>query len=260
METCNNLYRKVCTCSLPKTLSVLQLTKKLHDVSFIIDEHQFHTHKILLIAYCSKIRDMLLETSPHNHTVIKLFEATKQGMDLVLSYIYELKIKIYLFNFADILITSSELGINDLIEISLTFIDQYFKKKEYQKEAGDFINNDIGCITRAIGILFSLREKYFYKILKEYVIDNFKRSVNTKEFLQLNFKVFHDLLSDRSIKEIYRICVYNAIVQWIQYDKTVRYKYHEKLLKTSQFKYSSDDFIKLQKKIMYKDHTNLDQK
>ena len=245
-----------CTCTLQETMRVLWLTKKLFDVYLIIEEKfRFDSHKIVLLAHCKRIQDILLKSNTDDIIEITLFNATQNGISLVLSYIYELEISIDIFNFADIFITAIELGITDLIEMCQNYIESNI----YFLEDGSGDNNNftsihnIGILTRTLEILKPLKNEKFYEIFMCYISKNLDRCFNTNEFLTIDFSIFIELLHQSSLSRDNKIDVLNAIYRWICYDKINRYKYHTILIESSRLNYSPSHLIKLQKKLLQKD-------
>jgi hypothetical protein len=247
---------KACTCTLQETLRVLWLTKKLFDVYLIVEEqYRFDSHKIALLAHCSRIQDILLKSNTDEIIEITLFNATHNGITLVLSYIYKLEISFDIFNFADIFISALELGIIDLIEMCQNYVEN---NMQFLEDGGGGDNNfnsknNIGILTRALEILKPLKTEKFYEIFLSYISKNLKCCFNTQEFLIIDFSIFIELLRRYSLARTNKNDVLNAIYRWICYDKINRYKYHAVLIKSSGFNYSSSALIDLQKKLLQKD-------
>jgi hypothetical protein len=236
-----NEVKTRCTCKLSKTLSYLRSINKLYDVCFLIEKYHFYCHKLAVITHCPQFRLHILNTRPKDLVEIKLCYSTKRGLSTIIQYIYAFEINIDIYNFADTLVTSYELGIEKVIEKCENFINENFgiilikSDEEYEIE--------IKKLVISLSILFPLKEKDFYGKIMTHVAKNFSFVIQTDEFLDLDVKLLYNLLKYYPISINKEVELFNGIVKWLKKDSNVRYKFERLLLDLIKFQHISPQDI-----------------
>ena len=230
-----------CTCKLSKTLIYLRSINKLYDVCFLIEKYQFYCHKLAVITHCPQFRLHILNTRPKDLVEIKLCYSTKRGISTIIQYIYAIEINIDIYNFADTLVTSYELGIEKLIEKCENFINENVEVILVKSDAEYEI--EIKKLVISLSILFPLKEKEFFRKIMSHVAKNFDYVIETDEFLDLDVKLLYDLLKYYPISISKEIELFNGIVKWLKKDSAARYKYEKLLLDLIRFQHISPQDI-----------------
>ena len=226
-----------CTCKLYKTMRYLWDINRLCDVCFLVDDkYQYYCHKLVIITYCPPFRLYLVNTRPKDLAEIKLSYSTKRGMSILINYIYSIYLNIDTSNFADILITSYELGIEKVSDKCETFINENIGER--------FLNEkEIRKLVLALPVLYPLKEKDFYKRIMKKVSENFNIVLRNDEFLSLNVKILHNLLKYYPITINKEIDLLNGVYKWVKTDKAKRSKYEKLLVDCIKFQYINPEDI-----------------
>ena len=226
-----------CLNKLSKALHNLWVSNTLTDVLLYVGcNSTFRCHKIIVLAFCPKYKNKILKTRLNEILEIKLPYSTDQGITQILSYMYTSEIHIHLFNFAEILISSYELDMDDLIKESESFIQKYID----ERSSSDKCNvDDFSLIIRSFCVLKPICNKTIFKKLMSYVANNFDCLMSTEEFLDLDVCILKDFLSN------YRICVnseenlLDGILRWIRRDYGSRFFHEKDLLFRINFQFIS---------------------
>jgi hypothetical protein len=242
-----NIKKTGCSCKVFKTLRYLWTINKLYDVCFIVDKSQFYCHKLAVITYCPPFRLHLINTSPKDLVQVKLCYSTKKGIPAIIRYIYTIEINIDLLNFADTLITSYELGIENLVEKCENFIIESLTTNINESQLEDSIK----ILTLALSILYPLKQKDFYKKIMSHVAENFNYVLRNVEFLALDVKIFYSLLKFYPITINKEVDLFNGILKWIRKDLTKRSKYEQLMMNLIKFQFISP--IDIEKYVETKD-------
>jgi hypothetical protein len=235
MSTNETVFSEIkCLNKLSKALHNLWVSNILTDVIFYVGNSTFRCHKVIVLAFCPAHKKKILNSRLNEVLEVKLPLSTEQGITQILSYVYTSEIHIHLFNFADIMITSYELGIEDLFEKSEAFTHAYINERISNEKCNV---DDFGLIIRSLNLLKPIKNMKIYKKLMNYVASNFDCLMLTEEFLDLDAQTLKDFLC------CYKICVTNeedlldGLLKWIRRDFSCRKIYEKDLLMHVNFQF-----------------------
>ena len=226
----------LCLNKLSKAFHELWVSNCLTDVIFYVGKSSFRCHKVIVLAFCPVYKSKILRSHLIEILEIKLPNSTAQGLTQVLTYLYTSECHINLFNFADIIITATDLGIENLFQKCEIFINNYIKEKNMMDKCNQ---NDFGLIIRSINLLKPIYCKEIYQNLMKFVASNFDCLMQTDEFLDLNARIIKDFLC------CYKICIsteeelLEGLLKWIRKDYANRSVYEKDLLIHVNFQYIS---------------------
>ena len=228
MNTNETVFSEIkCLNKLSKALHNLWVSNILTDIIFYVGNSKFRCHKVIVLAFCPAHKKKILNSRLNEIIEIKLPNSTEQGITQILSYVYTSEIHIHLFNFADIMITSYELGIDDLFQKSEAFSKKYIDERITSQKCNP---DDLGLIIRSLNLLKPISDNKNYKKLMNYVASSFDCLMVTEEFLDLEAQTLKDFLC------CYKICVTNeedlldGLLRWIRRDYYNRKIYEKDLL------------------------------
>jgi hypothetical protein len=242
---------KKCLNKLSKSLYHLWAGNKLCDVTLHVEQSKYLCHKVVILAHCPPFKSKILSARGNEQVEIYLPHSTKQGINQIISYFYTNEIHIHLFNFADILITSNDLGIDELFQKCELYILNYIDER---KDIDDDCDTDkLSLIVRSLSILQPINKKKIYKKIMAYVASNFDCLMQTDDFLELNFGILNSFLSCFNIGVNTEEDLLEGILKWIRKDVKNRVVYQKQLLLNINFQFISPCGLKkfeLSKRLM----------
>jgi hypothetical protein len=202
------LYR-VISKKLLKNFYNLWLGNKLCDVCLVIDNTRRFIHKMILITHSSHFA-YLTNTKPKDMIKIVLFRSTIEGLDYLISYMYTIESNIDSNNFAQLLISASELKIEKLYE-------------ECQRYIIRLLNNDsidaINQITVQLSILRRAKNENIYLTIINYLTKNLQILIQSANFFKIAYKILRDILECEKRSFEHEIELLFAVIKWLEIHK-----------------------------------------
>lgn len=222
-------------CKISKSLFDLWMSKKLFDVCFVINDEKYFAHKLAILAYCKRFQSLLTETKPTELVEIHLRYSTNQGLKAILNFIYTSKILISFSNVAHILVTANELDIQELLEDACKFIEINVLDSKSQRN-NNFHLKKIGYFSDVLSILqpTKIRKKEVYKIIANYLAENFQEFLKTDEFLNLSHVIICEFLRNYKLSINKESDLFEALINWLHTDES-RFEFHEQIFKLINF-------------------------
>lgn len=260
---------KICNCVVSKALESVWLTDRLIDAHFFLsDNEMIGLHKIAIFAFFPKYRSILLKKASNDIVDISLKYSNKEGLKIVIEYIYSSKVEINTVNCINIFIAAIELGIIPLITLINNYIDECIASFSSDIE----ITNNFA---KALFLIKNLMKKIndnengetmnlesfkdLYSKLAKYVTANFYLLLSSTEFVKLDATLLLDLVGNYEITIENELSLFKGLINWLQKDLDSRSEYQDELLNlvfydkisivTLTLYVENEDFIKRNEKL-----------
>jgi hypothetical protein len=132
-------------------------------------------------------------------TRVHLRYSTHKSLQLILSYLYTDNIILTIRNIDDILTCTKELGIRKIIDLCTSYLSQIDKRTVFQIL-------DIAC-------KHNLPE--VYHLAHRFLIESIEECIQTKEFIDINYWMLNQILSDVTIEKREELNVLDRTLQWL---------------------------------------------
>lgn len=189
-----------------KQLRSYFISQKFTDITLKCDNIDIKCHKIVLASFSPYFSAMFshnFSESQTNQVDMSMCGQSANHLMDIIDYAYCGSINLTLTNVKDILLLSSLLQINDLIQATSEF---------WFKNINDFNCLDI-FLTSSVYNLNSL----FIKS-KEYIFKYFNRIYMNEYFLQCDFDILNEILSSDELNITNEEVVLIAVIKWISFD------------------------------------------
>jgi len=132
-------------------------------------------------------------------TRVHLRHSTHKSLEVILSYLYTGNIIFTIRNIDDILTCTKELGIQKIIDLCTSYLSQIDQRTVFQIL-------DIAC-------KHNLPE--VYHLAHRFLIESIEECIQTKEFIDITYRMLNEILSDVPIETRLEFNVLDRTLQWL---------------------------------------------
>lgn len=216
---------------LSDTYLKLWQSQKLCDLVIIVGNTQFFAHKIVILSYCKRFRPEILATQPKDLVEIELFRSTREGIQLVLEFIYKSELNLNEDNFTHVYVTSHELQIDFFKEECEKFIKGLIQTSKFKP------------ILSALSCLSHLKQENVYTMILSFLAENLNAVFECAYFFELNYKCVKSLITQSNIKISQEIDILKSLIKWFEYDRKSRSTTLHRLIEHIKFQYIKPEDI-----------------
>ncbi|RDD44548.1 Kelch-like protein 8 [Trichoplax sp. H2] len=199
-----------------ETLHQLYTNGELCDIQVKIGHQTYHCHRIVLASNSTYFHAMFtgnLTESKQNSVEIK--EADQEAVAILIDYFYRGKIEINTNNVQSVAVTSSMLGVDEIVHVCCQFI------------------SDLLAPSNCLEIRYFAQFHHFEALgeaADNYIANHFSEIVETDSFVEMSYEHLINILPMPHLKMIEEISVFNAVMKWIRSDLKARNEQLPKLL------------------------------
>ncbi|EDV25199.1 uncharacterized protein TRIADDRAFT_25548 [Trichoplax adhaerens] len=199
-----------------ETLHQLYTNGELCDIQVKIGHQTYHCHRIVLASNSTYFHAMFtgnLTESKQNSVEIK--EADREAVAILIDYFYRGKIEINTNNVQSVAVTSSMLGVDEIVHVCCQFI------------------SDLLAPSNCLEIRYFAQFHHFEALgeaADNYIANHFSEIVETDSFVEMSYEHLINILPMPHLKMIEEISVFNAVMKWIRSDLKARNEQLPKLL------------------------------
>ena len=200
----DNVIHYVRTAFPINTLNQLYSDKQLCDVQVKIGNHHYDCHRIILAASSAYFLAMFTSNlNESRQTIVEIKEADQEAIAILIDYFYSGKIEINTSNAQSIAVTSSMLGVDEIVDECCHFISNVL-----------VANN---CLE-----IRSFAQLHHFELLSEaadqFIANHFSEIIETDSFVQMPYDYLIVNLRQSYLKVYHEIEVFDALIKWIKYD------------------------------------------
>ena len=201
----------------PKSFKEMRINRELCDLTLIVGEKQFYTHKVILAAHSTYFKIMFtssLQENTRNEIILKGVDPV--AVETLLKYMYEWTLIITEENAISVLALAAQWQMDEIVQLCGKFIIDY----------GLTVCNCIQMITFADVHGCSVLEK----AARVWCIKNFADICQTSAFVDTSAEVLTDLLKSEFLKIQSEEKLMEDILKWFRHKPDTRRGDVEKML------------------------------
>ncbi|XP_066919463.1 kelch-like protein 12 [Clytia hemisphaerica] len=201
----------------------------LTDVSLVVDQQTFHTHKLILCSCSDYFTSMFNGPLAHHGQQVFISGVSAQSMEAILNYVYTGSIII------------NEEFIQDILEAACLFL-----LKNLRERCARFLRDrlDGGNCLQIFSIAKSCSLLTLMEDSLEFISAIFQDISALNDFKQLSFDELIDVLSLEDLAVPSEDYVLEAAFRWLNHDLYGRQQKFVEVLKAIHLPYVSDDMLK----------------
>lgn len=190
------------------TLHQLYTNQQLCDVQVKIGSQSYHCHRIILAASSTYFLAMFTSNLTESHqSTVEIKEADQEAISILIDYFYTGKIEINTNNVQSIAVTSSMLGVDEIVSVCCRFI------------------SDLLVASNCLEIRYFAQFHHFQTLgeaADNFIANHFSEIVDTDSFHQMSYEYLINILPKPYLKMSQEIEVFDAVMNWIKYDLKAR--------------------------------------